>query len=613
MKADSLNAKDLFGKQINYVIPAFQRPYVWTKDDQWEPMWEDVQDVAERYLSALAAQGAVSSAAAAEQTAGCHFLGAVVVKQEMVGAAEIETREVIDGQQRMTTLQLLIDAAQEVAEEEGWDDVAYNLRHLVRNDEYFARKNPDKLFKVWPTTQDREAFRAVMTNGAPTAPYSSSAVVQCHQYFKLRISDWVQQADEANRPIRAKALETALLGLLEVVVIDLGAGDDAFVIFETLNARGTPLRASDLVKNFLLQSAVTGDQTADAIAARYWRQFEDPWWQRDIRQGRLLRPRVDTFLDYWLEARAGKEVQSYEVFPTFKALVEAEPTKVLDLAQAMADAANVYRSMEEMDRFTRDGTFLYRWDVLDARVLTPLLMWVFSLDPAVLLPVRRTRLLVALESYLIRRMVCRMTTKQYNRYFLDVLAEARRHSAQEADEVVIAHLSAQSAESQLWPSDGEFRAAILDLPVYRLLSRGRVQLVLEALEDDLRGARTEDEHVTRGKLTIEHVLPQVWTTHWPLTETEDDLRAELDRNRLLHTFGNLTLATQSLNPELSNLGWSTKRGLLEQHSVLLLTHRIVREERAKNVWLPRQRWDEASIRARSDELYRRAVEIWPRP
>jgi len=612
VKADSLNAKELFGKQVSYVIPAFQRPYVWTKDDQWEPMWEDVQDAAERYLEALTAQGAVVSLAAAEQTAGRHFLGAIVVKQEMVGAAEIETREVIDGQQRMTTMQLLIDAAQEVAEDEGWEDVAYNLRHLVRNDEYFARKNPEKVFKVWPTMQDRDAFRAVMTNGAPTVLYSMSGVVQCHQYFKLRIIDWVHQAGQAERPMRAKALETALLGLIELVVIDLGNSDDAFVIFETLNARGTPLRASDLVKNFLLQSAVTADLTPDSISARYWRQFDDPWWQQEVRQGRLRRPRVDTFVDYWLEARAGREVQSYEVFRTFKSLVEDEPTKVLDLAQAMADAAKVYRSIEEINRYTRDGTFVYRWDVLDARVVTPLLLWVFSLEPSVLPPERRTRLLVALESYLVRRMVARMTTKQYNRLFLDVLAEAQRHPPGEADEVVIAHLAKQTADSQLWPGDAAFRAAILDLPVYSLLSRSRVRMFLEALEDDLRGTKTEDENVTRGKLTIEHVLPQTWQTHWPLPESEDSLRAELDRNRLLQTFGNLTLVTQALNPELSNLAWPTKRRLLEEHAVLLLTRRIVKDGKGSDA-IPRERWDEEAIRARGDQLFQRALEIWPRP
>ena len=112
MKADPLNAKDLFGKNVRYVIPTFQRPYVWNKADQWEPLWEDVEHAAERYIEALVVAG--DNYAQAEELAGRHFLGAIVVQQELTGSTEIETRNVIDGQQRLTTIQLLIDAAQEV-------------------------------------------------------------------------------------------------------------------------------------------------------------------------------------------------------------------------------------------------------------------------------------------------------------------------------------------------------------------------------------------------------------------------------------------------------------------------------------------------------------------
>lgn len=611
MKADSLNAKDLFGKQVCYAIPAFQRPYVWTQDDQWSPMWDDVQTAAERYLEALAEEGPTGSAAAAETKAGRHFLGAVVVKQVPTPAKAIETRDVIDGQQRMTTMQVLLDAAQEVAEGEGWDDLAYNLRHLVRNDEHFARKDPDKAFKVLPTLQDREAFIAAMTNGAPTADHRSNGIVQCHDYFKLRIRDWINQVDEADRLARASALETALVGLLELVVIDLGDSDDAFVIFETLNARGTPLRASDLVKNFLLQSAAATGRSPDEVSAKYWTQYDAEWWGREIRQGRLRRPRIDTFLDYWLEARTGEEVQSWEVFPTFKAQVDAAPGQVLGLAEEMKSAAAVYQRIEEIDRFTRDGTFVHRWDVLDARVLTPLLLWVFSLEASVLAPKRRTRLLVALESFLVRRMVNRMTTKQYNRLFLDALARGLDGSPATADDTVIGFLAEQTADSTVWPSDQQLREAFLDLPVYRLLSRGRLRMVLEALEDDLRDPKTEEEHVVRGKLTIEHVLPQSWGQHWPLPEGDEPLRAEVDRNRMLHTMGNLTLVTKVLNPSLSNARWPVKRGALDEFSVLKLKRSIIRDGDGPDAPL-RETWDEATIRARGDALYQRAAGIWPR-
>lgn len=614
MKADPLNSRDLFGQQVTYVIPAFQRPYVWNQDDQWEPLWDDVQQAAEGYLEVLAEQDdddPDAAAAAAEQKSRRHFLGAIVVKQVRTSVKEIQAREVIDGQQRITTLQLLIDAAQEVAEEQEWDDTSYNLRHLVRNDEHFAKKNPDRAFKLWPTLQDRDAFKVAMTNGASTKEFRASTIVQAHEYFKFRVSDWVSQAGDDKRESRVRALETALVSLLELVVIDLGDGDDAFVIFETLNARGTPLRASDLVKNFLIQQASGPTFDPEAVSAAYWKQFEDPWWQKDVRQGRLVRPRVDTFLDYWLESRSGEEVASHAVFPVFQDQVTAGSVSVLELAQSMKDASAVYRDIEEIDRYTRDGTFVYRWGVMDARVLTPLLLWVFSHEPEVLAPERRTRLLVGIESFLVRRTVGRMTTKNYNRLFLDALSAAKAGSPEAADDVVLGHLADQTADSALWPSDEAFRQAILDLPVYRLLSAGRLRMILEAIEDHLRGAKSEDQHVTRGKLTIEHVLPQSWKDHWPLPPEKDALRAELDRDRLKHTLGNLTLATSAIQPELYNHGWVTKRGLLEKHSVLTLTGDIIREK-VDDEMKPRESWDEDTIRVRGNALADRAIEIWPR-
>jgi uncharacterized protein with ParB-like and HNH nuclease domain len=112
MKADTLTLKALFQKDVRYVIPTFQRPYVWNQDDQWEPLWNDVRNTAERYLDELAR--ADGNNPLAEERTGTHFMGAVVLQQQPTASAEIETRAVIDGQQRLTTAQILMDAAQEV-------------------------------------------------------------------------------------------------------------------------------------------------------------------------------------------------------------------------------------------------------------------------------------------------------------------------------------------------------------------------------------------------------------------------------------------------------------------------------------------------------------------
>ena len=130
MKVDILSLKKLFQQDIRYVIPTFQRPYVWNQEEQWEPLWDDVRNVAEEYLDQLEIVGPDQRAQAEERT-GAHFMGAVVVQQQPTPAAEIDVRHVIDGQQRLTTLQLLADATQEVVEDLGQAPVAKRLAKLV--------------------------------------------------------------------------------------------------------------------------------------------------------------------------------------------------------------------------------------------------------------------------------------------------------------------------------------------------------------------------------------------------------------------------------------------------------------------------------------------------
>ncbi len=261
MDADTLTLKNLFQKDVRYVIPTFQRPYVWNEDDQWEPLWNDIRNTAERYLENLVA--ANGNRPQAEELTGTHFMGAVVLQQQPTAAsAEIETRSVIDGQQRLTTAQILMDAAQEVFEELGADAEAKRVSRLVLN----AYADGDEAFKLWPTSLDRDSFRAAMDNGAPPTGHEDSLIVQAHDFFRLQIREWINAAvtpTEAEE--RIHGLEAAVFGLLEVVVIDLASADDASVIFETLNARGTPLLASDLVNNYVLQTATAAGLDANNL------------------------------------------------------------------------------------------------------------------------------------------------------------------------------------------------------------------------------------------------------------------------------------------------------------------------------------------------------------
>lgn len=604
MDANTLNLKELFQKDVRYVIPTFQRPYVWNQEDQWEPLWEDVRNTAERYLDELAAVPEEDDRreALAEEAASSHFLGAVVLQQLPTASTDIDTRHVIDGQQRMTTLQIILDAAQEVLEKLGFEVEARRLSRLVLNG--FA--TGDDVFKLWPAQLDQDGFRAAMTNGASTDEHSDALIVQAHEFFQLQIKEWIEWGlDVEEQADRVRGLETALFGLLEMVVIDLGTADDAYVIFETLNARGTPLLASDLVKNLVLQTAAREGLSPDELYGSYWKPFEDRWWREDIRQGRLIRPRVDIFLNYWLVMRLADEVPSHQVFPKFRDLVKDSEDGIEDLVRELRDAGQTYRSFDAFDPFSKEGTFFYRWRTIDAGVTTPLLLWMFSRGDDALTPEARHRALATLESYLVRRMVCRMTTKDYNRIFVDVLDWLEKSEAS-ADEALVRFLAEQDSESRVWPRDRQLSQAFADLPLYRLLTRGRMRMVLEAMEDAQRSPKSEEEHVLRGKLTIEHIMPQQWEKHWPLADASDAEEAAIDRQRLVHSIGNLTLVTKSLNPSMSNGPWPEKRSALDQHSVLHLNKDLL------TTW-GQSPFGDDQIRTRSASLASLAAQIWASP
>jgi hypothetical protein len=599
MKADTLTLKALFQKDVRYVIPTFQRPYVWNQEDQWEPLWDDVRNTAERYLDEL--RIAAGNNPLAEERAGSHFMGAVVLQQRPTASAEIETRDVIDGQQRITTMQLLMDAAQEVLEEIGADAEARRVTRLVLN----AYADGDQAFKLWPTSLDRGGFRAAMTNSMTPVGFEDSLIVQAHDFFRLQIREWIDASPTSEeRADRIHGLETALFGLLEMVVIDLATADDAFVIFETLNARGTPLLASDLVKNYVLQTATVAGLDAEVLYATEWKGFDEGWWRAETRQGRIVRPRLDVFLNYWLTMRTAEEVQSHEVFPAFKGFVEGNGKPVTEVAAELRHVGATYRSFDAIDPFSPDGTFFYRWRTVDAGTSTPILLWLFSQPSDIVSHAERRQCLDAIESYLVRRMICRMTTKDYNRLFLELLARLQKAEPAEPAAALLGYLSDQTSESRLWPDDRAIEHAILDLPLYRLLTRGRLRMVLEAIEDSLRTSLAEESHVSRGSLTIEHVMPQSWEAHWPQPEGSDDLEAELDRERRLHSLGNLTLVNGRLNPALSNGSWQTKREMLGAHTVLHLNKELLATYGSVE-------WLDTTIRERATSLATQVKQIWP--
>jgi hypothetical protein len=596
----------VFMQPQRLIVPLFQRRYVWNQESQWEPLWNDVVRVADRLLNQPHFRHQP------------HFLGAVVLQQVQNPVGLMQTRTIIDGQQRLTTLQLLFDALHaELLSVEALAPAA-RLEPLVTNAEPFCSK-PEDRFKVWPTNRDREAFNAVMGAAPPVdhdaLGYRGERMVEAHRFFSEQAREWLTLDGENGAQTRAVAIETVARELLQMVLIDLGADENAQEIFETLNARGAQLTAADLIKNFIFQRLLEAGTDVEATYEQYWKDFESGFWETEISVGRFRYPRSSIFLNHLLIARTGVEVVAREVFDRFKRFADHEAGLPMDqLLVQIHDSSQVYRhfvttAATNAGPVDRLALFVYRTGVLESEVIKPLLLWLLDPEQPVVPEAQFIKALEVMESWMVRRMLVRATTKNYNKIIAELITLLRTSSRDMAGELIENSLAEQTSTSSYWPDDAEIREELETLLAYRRLGRGRLRMVLEAIEDHLRGFRAErvglgGERVARGKYAIEHVMPRKWPAKWPLIDGASDD----ERDRLIHTLGNLTLLTGKLNSKVSNgpwLGNGGKRSGLEAHDVLMLNRELVRKAA--------ERWTDDSIRVRTRELSDIVISIWPVP
>jgi hypothetical protein len=202
----------------------------------------------------------------------------VVLQQVQNPAGDLQQRTVIDGQQRLTTLQILLDAIHAEVSMVGADAAAARIEPLVENAKPFQKKPEDK-FKIWPTNKDRDAFNEVMGQPFPI-DYSKlksqeHRLVQAHEYFSLTCRSWLLEESESGVVARAEALERSVRELVQIVVIDLAPQENAQEIFETLNARGLDLTASDLLKNYLMALVARRSETDLKHVLYQWSRITD--------------------------------------------------------------------------------------------------------------------------------------------------------------------------------------------------------------------------------------------------------------------------------------------------------------------------------------------------
>jgi uncharacterized protein with ParB-like and HNH nuclease domain len=530
------------------VIPLFQRPYTWDKE-KWSVLWDDIMN---HYGSD-------------EKTS--HFMGAVVsipVKTVPVGVTK---HLVIDGQQRLTTLAIILTVLRDCVDTKTAD----------RIDDYLVNRHydgPDRL-KLLPTQGDRDVYKLLVLDRAVST--NASRVRGAYEYFRERLKE-----NHDFAPIDLLLFLETIEQSLQVVMINLGDTDDPYLIFESLNAKGEPLTQADLVRNYVLMKfrqslEPGGDQ--ERIYEQYWNPLQQ-----------TLGLELTDFLRHYC-MKDGTTVEKRTVYTAIKRLIAGKA----DNAGIEAELKDMKRLGEYYSRFIDASkepdpeirTRLAAFVELDVTTGYPLLLRLFdSRDRQTITDGDLKKCLFLIESFVVRRAICAVPTNSLGKMFLQWSKDYR-----ETGVVTWLHgkLSAGSGNAR-WPTDTMFKTAFETSEQY---GRKATRHVLTCLEKNFG----HKEIVKLENTTIEHVMPQDLSPAWE--EMLGTAAKELHES-LLHTFGNLTLS--AYNSELGNLPFSEKRKMLQDSHIDL------------NIWIAGQsEWNEQTIIGRAVMLGDTAAKLWVGP
>ncbi|KAF0233292.1 MAG: hypothetical protein FD177_1787 [Desulfovibrionaceae bacterium] len=598
---------ELFGEKRRYLIPLYQRQYAWSISPQIELLWEDIERAAARLT-------------ANPKEVAPHFMGAIVISQVQTFGRQVTAYEVIDGQQRLTAFQLLLAGLRDVANAHG-SAYGQEINTLLFNGGVMETPDVER-FKLWPTLTDRRAYVQMIDpktdlDTISSAPVDEDGIVRpavaTHAWFKAHIEQHVM-VNGVFDPFRLEKLFEALRVGLAAVSIELEGGDDPQTIFETLNSRGMDLSAGDLMRNFIFQRSKGlgqeyGSLKIDDLYHKYWLPLDSWFWRENDTRGRQTKQRLDWMLVDHLSMKQAEVVSVEQLFESYRRWIlnDAPFSSIEQELVSISNSATIHRRIAEQnadDVLGRFGRFARAFDMSTAM---PLVLYLATdggigddLASAVAM----------IEAFILRRDICGLTTKNYNRLFIDALAKVRR-SALPPLRALEACLSLGDNDTNRWPDDEKWKTAWLGSGQYKNNRQPRLRYLFEAIEKAKRSMLSEEIEI-RSELTIEHIMPQNWQEHWPVPEFGhvpegefdlDQLLLESNRNQSINTLGNLTLLTHKLNSKILNGPFSVKMPAVRAHASLALNREL-------NAF---DHWNEETILTRGQALFEVARKIWRGP
>ncbi|MFE9631344.1 DUF262 domain-containing protein [Streptomyces sp. NPDC006463] len=562
---ETLFADLVQGRAQQFQVPLYQRTYSWT-DKQLSQLWNDILEQAE-----LLGSG---------ESASTHFLGSVVLAPSPQNEATFPRWLVVDGQQRLTTLSLALAAIRDhVAGAHPDEAERIEEEYLVNK-----RKTGDDHFRLLPTQADRSRFAAHIC-GAEATPALSGGVANAYQFFRRKLAA-VGDPAAAQDVFR---IEQAITSRLTLVAVTAERGDNVHRIFESLNNTGLKLSQADLLRNYLFMRLPT---RGEHLYESRWLPLQASLGNDELEQLMWLQLVLDGDDRVRRQDLYTAQQQRFERGESDEAAIEAY---IRELHRHSVLFRRILHPEEEPDHAVR--AHLHRLNNWQAQVTYPALLLLLDRREQGMLDSSETaRALSYIESFLVRRMICRVPTNNLNRIFQSLPGQLPR-------DLPVADGLHQllSADNRFWPDDGELREKIRTAPFYQYGRWHQRKAVLQRLEESHEHPEPVD--FAAAQLTIEHVMPQSPGDEWLRmlgADTVDGESAEDLHARLQHTLGNLTLT--AVNSELSNRPFERKQDLLVG-SHLEMNRRIAATAS----------WGSKEILARADELADRAVGLWPAP
>lgn len=540
MQAKETKLQDIIEGTKQYVVPLFQRSYSWDKKE-WKALWDDLIELSEM------------------ENPRTHFIGSIVSLPTVSVPEGVSKFLLIDGQQRLTTILILLTLLKDSANENGDSNFADEIQNTLLVNQY--KDNLD-YYKLLPTQVDRDDFQNLINNKDLN---EESQINLAYLFFKRKL---------ARFPLENSILKKIITNYLSIVSIVLDKDDNPHLVFESLNAKGKPLTSADLIRNyFFMRIHIDKQQNV----------YDELWNPMENKLGNNL----PEFIRHYL-MRNGLVVKQTDVYYSLKEDIQTDDA--IEYLRDLFTFSSYYEKLinPQLEKNYHLKKYIIRLNRIEVTTAYPLLLNFYSkLYKNVISENDFIELLKIIENYLIRRFVCGYATNQLNKIFPQVIKQLDERYTNNYVEGLKTILQTKG-----YPRDSEFIKRIIDSKLYGAGDRKtKTKLILESIEEHFG----HKEQVPFQELTIEHIMPQNLSDWWKSYYGDNwALNQELN----VHTIGNLTLT--AYNSELSNSDFYTKKKAYANSHLGLNKY----FETIEN-------WNTEDIYKRAGNLAYKMVDIWP--